>query len=74
MSNTCPKTPYSAKTDPYSEKVNPFANKESVLSSITGKISSMLSPYGDKYFCPTDFLLQENGFFLFQQNGDKIIL
>lgn len=60
MSNTCPKTPYSSKTNPYTEKASPFA--------------SILSPYNDKYFCPVDFLLQENGEFLLQQDGDKIIL
>lgn len=62
MTNICKPTPYTKKENLLTKKANIFL--------------SQLSPYSKQQYCPPPegFILQENGSFLLQENGFKIIL
>lgn len=74
MTNTCPKTPYSNLETPYLDKPLPFSNKQSPYSPKQAKYSNITDPYQDSEFCTPAYLLNEDGSYLLQNNGYRIIL
>jgi hypothetical protein len=74
MNNTCPTTPYGKKQSPYGAIVSPLASKSNPYSDKESMLGNIPSPLSENNFCPTDFLLADNGGYLLTNNGFRIIL
>ena len=68
----CLNSPYAKQTTPFSEQDSKYTKRTSPFSSKDSKYTSKTNPYSDQRFCP--ILLQENGWALLQENGDKTLL
>ena len=65
MSDECQQGAISRETSPFSNETSPFSKKGSLFSRKT-------SPYSKQIICP--FLLQENGWTILTEGGEKIRL
>jgi len=68
----CSNTPFSKQTPPFAPKKQKYTRKTSPYSPAGVKFTKTDSPYSGQIFCPA--LLQEDGWPLLQENGDKILL
>lgn len=68
----CSNSPYAKQITPYSEQSSKYTKKTNPYSEKSNKYTKKTTPYSDQRFCP--ILLQENGWALLQEDGNKILL